>query len=126
MTGLEVWLKKATRHLSGDSAAQVRTEIQEHYESAREDALSNGARADEADLLALTALGDAKAANCQYRNILLTAAEARLLRDAKWEARAVCSRKWLKWLLIAMPLVALLAAAFFLAGAIAVARILLV
>lgn len=126
MTGLDSWLKQATRHLSRDSAAQVRTEIQEHYESEREAAMSGGATADEADRLAVTALGDAKAANCQYRNVLLTSAEARMLRDANWEARAVCSRPWLKWLLLAMPVAALLAAtALFLTGAIAVARVLL-
>jgi hypothetical protein len=127
MTGLETWLKQATRCLSRDSAAQVRTEIQEHYQSAREDALGKGVKDDEADLLALTALGDAKTANRQYRNVLLTSAEARVLGDAKWEARVVCSRNWLKWLALAMPLVALLAAtAFFRAGAIAIARVLLV
>jgi hypothetical protein len=105
----------------------VRTEIQEHYESAREEAASRGASVDEADRLAVAALGDAKAANCQYRNVLLTSAEARVLRDARWEARAFCSRPWLKWLLVAMPVVALLAATIsFRAGASAIARVLLV
>ena len=127
MTGLDSWLKQATRHLSKDSVAQVRTEIQEHYESEREAAMSGGATADEADRLAVTALGNAKAANCQYRSVLLTSAETRMLRNANWEARAVCSRPWLKWLLLAMPVAALLAAtAAFLTGAIAVARVLLV
>ena len=89
--------------------------------------MSSGATADEADRLAVTALGDAKTANCQYRNVLLTSAEARMLREGNWEARAVCSRPWLKWLLLAMPVAALLAAAaLFLTGAIAVARVLLV
>ncbi len=125
-TELETWLKQATRHLSENSVAQVRTEIQEHYESARETAVSGGSTADEADRLAVTALGDAKTANRQYRNVLLTRAEARMLRDGAWEARAVCSRPWLKWLLAAMPVAAMLAAAaFFLAGSIAVARTLL-
>ena len=127
MTGLEIWLKQATRHLSRDSAAQVRTEIQEHYESARDDAISRGANVDDAERFAVAALGNAKAANCQYRSVLLTSAEARMLRDAKWEARAVCSRPWLKWLLLGMPLATLFAAtSFFLASAIAVARVLLV
>ncbi len=126
MTGLDNWLTQATRHLSKDSAAQVRTEIQEHYESAREASMAGGATADEADRLAVTALGDAKAANRQYRKVLLTSAEARMLRDAKWEARAVCSRPWLWWLLLPIPVAALLAAtALFLLGAIAVARVLL-
>jgi hypothetical protein len=126
MTRLDSWLKQATRHLSKDSAAQVRTEIQEHYESAREDAMSGGATADDADRSAVTALGDAMAANRQYRNVLLTSGEARMLRDAKWEARAFCSRPWLWWLLLPVPAVALLAAtALFLLGAIGVARVLL-
>jgi hypothetical protein len=127
MTGLDSWLKQATRHLSRDSIAEVRSEIQEHYELAREAAMSGGATADEADRFAVTALGDAKAANCQYRKVLLTSAEARMLREGNWEARAVCSRPWLKLLLRAMPVAALLAAtALFLTGEIAVARMLLV
>jgi hypothetical protein len=86
MTGLDGWLKQATRHLSRDSAAQVRTEIQEHYESALEAAMSGGASTEEADRLAVTALGDAKDANCKYRNVLLTSAEARMLREGNWDA----------------------------------------
>jgi len=127
MTGLDSWLKQATRHLSKDSAVQVRTEIEEHYESAREAAISGGATIDEAHRLALTALGNAKTANCQYRHVLLTSAEARMLRDGEWEARVVCSRSWLKWLLVAAPVAAVLAAAvLFLTGAFALARVALV
>ena len=127
MTRLDTWLKQATRHLSRDSAAQVRAEIQEHYESAREAAMSSGASAEQADLAAVTALGDAKTANCQYRKVLLTSAEARMLREGAWEARAVCSRPWLKWLLLAIPVAALLASTYsVLTGAMGVARVLLV
>jgi hypothetical protein len=127
MTGLDSWLNRATRHLSKDSLAQVRTEIQEHYESAREAAIGSGATADEADRLALADLGDAKAANRQYRRVVLTSAEARMLREGGWEARAVCSRPWLKRLLLAMPVAALFAAAaLFLTGSITVAWALLV
>jgi len=128
MTRLDSWLQQATRHLSKDSAAQVRTEIREHYESALEAVISSGATIseDEADRLAVAALGDAKAANCQYRRVLLTSAEARMLREGNWEARAVCSRPWLKWLLLALPLTALITAtAFFLKGAITLASALL-
>ena len=71
MTGLDSWLNRATRHLSKGSLAQVRTEIQEHYESAREAAIGSGATADEADRVALADLGDAKAANRQYRRVVL-------------------------------------------------------
>ena len=63
---LDRWLEQATRRLSKGSAAQVRTEIQEHYQSAREDAISGGASQDEANRMALIALGDAKTANKQY------------------------------------------------------------
>jgi hypothetical protein len=77
--GLDRWLKQATRRLSNDSTLQVTTEIREHYESAREAALESGATADQAEEVASTALGDAKRANRQYRKVLLTSAEARLL-----------------------------------------------
>jgi len=103
----------------------VRTEIREHYESAREAAMSRGATAGEADRLTVAALGDANTANRQYRRVLLTSAEARLLREGKWEAQAVCSRPWLKLLLLAVPGVALFAATVFLLdGAVALARVL--
>ena len=101
MTPLEIWLKQATRRLSWDSAEQVRAEIQEHYQAARDTALQAGAAADEADSLALRDLGDARTANCQYRSVLLTSAEARVLAEGAWEARAVCSRPWLKWAIAA-------------------------
>jgi hypothetical protein len=123
MTGLDSWLKEATRRLANDSAVQVRTEIQEHYESARDAAMADGASADEADRLAVTALGDAKIANYQYRHVLLTSAEARILRDGAREARAVCSRPWLKVLLRAIAVaIGLAAAALFLTGRVAIGR----
>jgi hypothetical protein len=131
MTRLDGWLKHATKRLSQKSAAQVRTEIQEHYESAREAAMNAGVTAEvtaeEADRQAVAALGDASAANCQYRKVLLTAAEARLLRQGNWEARAICSRVWLKQTLVAVSFAALIGAEiFFLRGETEIARILLV
>jgi hypothetical protein len=127
MTRLDAWLKQAIRHLSHDSAAQVRTEIHEHYESAREAAMRAGATSDEADQQAIAALGSARTANCKYRKVLLTAAEARLLRQGNWEARAVCSRAWLKQTLVALSFAALIAAEiFFVRGAAEIARMLLV
>ena len=126
MSDLESWLREATRHLAADSIAQVRKEIGEHYESAREAAISHGSCAEEADRIAVKALGDAKVANCQYRRVLLTSAEARLLREGKWEARAICSRPWLKWLLVAVPVVLVEAAAtLYFHGKVEVARDLL-
>jgi hypothetical protein len=107
---LDRWLEQATRRLSKDSAAQVRTEIQEHYQSAREAAISDGASQDEANRMALTALGDAKIANTQYRRVLLTASEARLLQQGNREAGVVCSISGRQWLLLAVSLIPLLAA----------------
>jgi hypothetical protein len=65
--------------LSEESAAQVRSEIQEHYRSAYEAAREGGAPAEEADRRAVAALGGAKAANGQYRRVLLTLQEAKLV-----------------------------------------------
>jgi hypothetical protein len=123
MFELNSWLEQATRHLAKDSAAQVRTEIREHYESAREAAIAGGATSEDAERQALNALGDARTANCQYRRVLLTSSEARMLRESNWEARAVCSRSWLKGLILAMPLaIAIAAAALLITGHAPVAR----
>ena len=62
--------------------------------------MQDGTSADEADRMAVAALGDARNTNCRYRAVLLTSAEARMLREGNWEARAICSRPWLKWLLV--------------------------
>jgi hypothetical protein len=113
MTGLDSWLTQATRHLAKNSVAQVRSEIQEHYESARADAMSRGATADEADRLAVAALGDAKVANCQYRNVLLTTAEARVLGEGNWEAKVYCSRSSMRWAIPSLALAALASASEF-------------
>jgi hypothetical protein len=93
-----------------DSAAQVRREILEHYESALEPAVSGGRSAKDADQMAMAALGDAKLANRQYRRVLLTSAEARVLGDSKREAGFVCSRGRVRPLLLAISLAAMVAA----------------
>ncbi len=117
MTGLESWLKEATRRLAAESAAQVRAEIREHYELARNASMNDAATADDAGGFALRALGDAKTANRQYRRVLVTSAEARMLRKGNLEARVVCSRRWLKRLVTAVPVaIAGAAAALFLNG----------
>jgi hypothetical protein len=113
-SALEIWIKQATRDLSTDSAARVRTEILEHYELALEAALSAGSTAEAADQIAVTVLGDAATANRQYRQVLLTSAEARLLGDGNREARVVCSNPWVKPLLLSIPAAILLASLAFL------------
>jgi hypothetical protein len=118
---LEAWLRRATRHLSRDSAAQVRNEIQEHFDAARANAMERGVSCDEAERQALEALGDARAANLQYRKVLLTSREARLLHEGNWEARVVCSRRWL--ILVGALL---LGTGFYFANSNAMARLLLV
>ncbi len=92
---LEQWLQRATRGLSKDSAAQVRREIQEHYQAAQDDAV--------AELAAVAALGDPGVANHEYKKVLLTKEEARLLRSSKCVAQAYGSRPWLKYSLLAVP-----------------------
>jgi hypothetical protein len=97
MAGLDGWLQEATRHLTKDSAAQVRSEIREHYESVRDARLADGATAENADHMALAALGDPHIVNCRYREAMLTSADARLLRESNLEARFFCSRPGLRW-----------------------------
>jgi hypothetical protein len=111
VTALDVWLARATRQLSADSAAQVRSEIAQHYESSREAAIASGKSADEAARAALAALGDAKDANCQYRHVLITRGEARILRSSGREAQFFCATPFRKSLLVAVPVVAAICAA---------------
>jgi hypothetical protein len=126
MNGLDGWLEQATRRLAKSSAAQVRSEIREHYEAAREAAMNGGATAEESDRLAIAALGDPRTANCQYRKVLLTATEARLLDQGNAEARLVCGRPSVRWLMRAIPVAALTASwALYLGGSIELARVLL-
>jgi hypothetical protein len=70
VTSLYLWLLDATEGLSAESATQVRAEIQQHYDSARE------AGGDAADVIG--ALGDPRVANRAYRKVLLTEGEARM------------------------------------------------
>jgi hypothetical protein len=115
MNELEIWIERATRRLSKAAAVQVRTEITEHYESAREAAIAAGDTDDDAARTALSALGDAKQANCQYRQVLLTADEERILQEGDREARFLCSRLRVKWLLVGLPLASVPVAAILLA-----------
>lgn len=123
MTRLEIWLGHATRCLAPESAAKIRREISEHYESAKDSALRTGLVEDAADEHAVTVLGDPKIANHQYRHVLLTSTEARLLRNSDREAQMVCASTWRRWILVATP-VAVLAVAITLRfkGAVALGR----
>jgi hypothetical protein len=122
-TQLELWLKQATRCLAKDSAARVRTEILEHYEAALEAAIGDGATHEAAERMAVTALGDARTANREYRRVLLTSAEAKLLRDGDREVRFVSSHGWMKALFLATPGVVLLVGlAFLFKGKMDIAR----
>jgi hypothetical protein len=101
---LERWLGRATKGLSSDSRQQVWAEIRAHYASACEDALAAGASEADSDRAAVALLGDAAAANREYRKVLLTSAEAALLRETRcgvWSG----SRRWL-WLLPTLILIA--------------------
>lgn len=98
MADLEMWLEQATRWLSANSAAQVRREIEEHFDAARDAAMREGLNEADAERAALAALGDARVANRQYRRVMLTKSEARVLRKSAWEADAVCGHGWLRWL----------------------------
>jgi hypothetical protein len=125
MTPLDNWIERATRGLSNESAAQVRREIVDHYESALEAAVAAGAVADAAERSALSALGDGETVNRQYRRVLLTSSEARLLSDNSAEARAFrTGNGWIRWLLLAVSLGALVVArVFYELGAGALARV---
>jgi hypothetical protein len=80
MQTLEQWLSVATRGLCDAAAARVRAEIGEHYASALESAGTADVDPLDVERRAVTALGDAKTANRQYRRVLLTEGEDVLLR----------------------------------------------
>jgi hypothetical protein len=107
---LDAWLQRATCRLSAEACEQVRREIQDHFDSSREEALAAGAAPEAADRAAVKSLGDPRAANHAYRKVMLTRAEAALLRESAWEARAVCRHRSL----IAIPLAILVAGALLL------------
>ena len=103
MATLDRWLNQAVKGLSKDSEDTVRREIQEHYEAAREAALSSDVDAEQADRVAVQALGDPCIANQQYRKVLLTKSEAAVLRNSISESRMICSNGWAKWILLSAP-----------------------
>jgi len=112
---LDKWLMQAVRGLSNDSADTVRREIQEHFEAARDAALASGIDPQQIDVVALQALGDPGVANRQYRKVLLTKSEARVLRNSDAESRMICSTGWVKWVLLSAPGTMLLLSVVFVA-----------
>jgi hypothetical protein len=123
-SNLDIWLEQATRCLAKCSTERVRSEIREHYESARDAALNAGATADEADRQAIAALGNPRKANRQYYRVLLTSSEAAILHHGNAEARFVCARPLVRWLMRAIPVAALTVSwAAYLWGASELARI---
>ncbi len=115
MTILDGWLHAAVRHLSKDSANQVRREIQEHYHATLEAALDKGIDPQQAEVMAVQALGDPGVANRQYRRVLLTKSEASVLRQSNAESRMICSTGWIKWTLLSSPGILVLLSAIALA-----------
>lgn len=115
MTTLDGWLNQAVRHLSKDSANLVRREIREHYDAALETALNDGIDPQQAEFMAVQALGDPCVANHQYRKVLLTSSEAAVLRQSNAESRMICSNGWAKWMLLSAPGILLLLSAIILA-----------
>ena len=115
MATLDSWLDQAVRRLSKDSAELVRREIQEHYNAALEAALISGIDPQQAGLMAIEALGDPCVANLQYRKVLLTSSEAKLLRESNAESRMICSNNWVKWMMLSTPGTLLLLSPIFLA-----------
>ena len=114
MTTLDGWLMQAVRGLSRDSAETVRREIKEHFEAAREAAISNGMDPQPAELAAVQALGDPCVANRQYRKVLLTRSEAAVLHNSNAESRMICSNQWTKWMMLSAPGTLLLLSVMFL------------
>jgi len=115
MATLDSWLNQAVRRLSKDSAETVRREIQEHYEAALEAALAGGNDSQQAERMAVQALGDPCVANRQYRRVLLTSSEAKVLRQSNAESQMFCSNGWTKWVLLSAPGALLLISAIALA-----------
>ena len=66
---IEQWITIATRKLAPESAEQVRREIGEHFQCALAAGNSD-----------IASLGDPRKANRQYRKVLLTAPEAKLIK----------------------------------------------
>ena len=116
MMTLDRWLQQAVKGLSKESADTVRREIQEHYDAAREAAVSDGSDAQQAELMAVQALGDPCVANSQYRKVLLTKSEAALLKESNAESRMICANKWVKWMMLSAPGTLLLLSSIFLAA----------
>jgi hypothetical protein len=100
------WIGVAARGLAKDAWVRVREEIYGHYESAREESLQQGASEQRASAAALSSLGNARAANKQYKKIHLTEWENKLIRQDECATMALHRRPYL----LIVPLVLMCAA----------------
>ena len=113
MREMEKWLQAATRGLAVESAERVGNEIREHVEFASEEFVARGVAQAEANRLAVEGLGSARLANKEYRRVLLTEGDARILRRSAADAELFCRRSWLRGLVAVAAVAGLVAAVGF-------------
>jgi lipopolysaccharide export LptBFGC system permease protein LptF len=106
---INAWIDVATCGLAKDAWVRVREETYTHYESAREESSVKGASEQQAREAALASLGNARAANKQYKGIHLTAWENKLMRQDECAARALHARPYL-WIVPVLLVCAAVAA----------------
>lgn len=93
---LDQWLSIATKGLSHESIAKVRSEIWQHGD----DALAAGQDP-------IAALGDPAIANRAYRKVLLTAGEARILGRQCRKVSSPEPKRPIAWILLTIPVLLL-------------------
>ena len=80
---LPEWLNTATENLSAPAQERIKLEIESHFEQAMENHRGEGLTESQAQVRALTELGDARAAAKSFRKSYLTATESKVL-DVEW------------------------------------------
>jgi hypothetical protein len=91
---INAWIDVAACGLAKDAWVRVREETYAHYESARDESLRQGASEQHANAVALSTLGNARAANRQYKRIHLTEWESKLIRQDECAAKAIHARPY--------------------------------
>ncbi len=104
------WIGVAACGLEKDAWVRVREESYAHYESAREESLRQGASEEHANSAALASLGNARAANKQYKTIHLTEWENKLMRQDECATMALGKRPY--FLIVPLALLCGAVAAF--------------